>query len=120
MLADEGLHGGVVRLLRGAGYDVSWIKEMAAGSLDAEILAWSDIGEFVLLTNDSDFSDLIFSKRAPQPVAILYSRLEHRLAQETFDRFVTILERRFVPGHMITITKDGERVKPFPIGASNV
>ena len=119
-MADEGLHGRVVQMRRAAGYDVTWVKEVASGTADADILAWPDIAEYVLLTNDRDFSDLIFNHRRPQPLAVLYSRLPHRLAADTFQRFVALLEGGIAPGQMTTITKSGERAKPFPSGVANV
>jgi hypothetical protein len=71
----------------------------------------------VLITCDRDFGDLIFSRGMPTPRAILYVRLPHRQADATADRLLSLIERGGIEGHIITITKDGERTKPFPAGA---
>jgi predicted nuclease of predicted toxin-antitoxin system len=87
--------------------------------LDRDILQRPDIAALVLVTHDRDFGDLIFNQGLPAPRAVLYSRLPHRASEETADRLIARLEAGGVAGQMITITKDGFRTKPFPIGGLN-
>ena len=119
LLADENTHVTVVLRLREAGYDLEWIGQSMPGILDREILARPDIGQFVLITNDRDFGDLVFRERQPCPRSILYTRLPHRTADLTAMRLIALLEAGVPPGHLITITKDGDRRKPFPTGADH-
>ena len=116
-LADENMHKGVVMRLRAAGLDVEWISHSTPGVSDRHILLRPDIGQHVLITGDSDFGDLIFNGGMPSPNAILYVRLAHLLVELTADRLLALVERGGFEGHIITITKDGERRKPFPAGA---
>ena len=116
-LADENTHKGVVTRLRDAGLDVEWLSQSTPGGTDHDILSRADIGRLVLITCDRDFGDLIFSRGMPTPRAILYVRLPHRQADATADRLLSLIERGGIEGHIITITKDGERTKPFPAGA---
>jgi len=58
LMADENVHGKVVARLRSDGYDLSWIKELAPGALDPDILVRPDVVASVLITNDSDFGEL--------------------------------------------------------------
>ena len=117
LLVDQNVHKRVVERLRFAGFDVEFILETMPGRLDDEILARSDIGELVFITGDKGFGDWLFNKRLPQPRALLLSRLPHAEWLATAERLIAVLERGAEPGQMITITKDGERVKPFPTGA---
>jgi len=117
LLADEGLHRIVVMRLREAGFVVEWVRESARGMPDAQILSRSDIGDLVLITNDRDYGELIFNKGLPRPCSILYSRLPHRLYDLTANRLIACLEGGVAPNQLLTITMDGERAKPFPIGA---
>ena len=119
LIADENTHRGVINRLRDAGLTPEWIKESMPGTPDSDILARADIGSAIFITNDRDFGDLIFHRGMPAPGAILYVRLPHRLADATADRLLALLEVGVTTGHMITITKDGERKKPFPPGASD-
>ena len=119
LLADENQHPLVVARLRAAGYRVEWIRESSPGTQDEDILARPDIGSVVLLTYDRDFGDLIFNQGLPAPVAILYTRLSRAEPDQIAARLLALLEGGVATGHMTTITKDGERLKPFPLGASN-
>ena len=119
LLADENQHPLVVARLRKAGYVVDSIAESCPGSQDRDILMRPDITEYVLLTYDRDFGDLIFNQGLPAPAAILYTRLS-RIEPETIAaRLLTLLQKGVPVGHMITITKNGKRVKPFADGAEN-
>ncbi|PAX08204.1 DUF5615 family PIN-like protein [Sphingomonas lenta] len=119
LLADQNVHRRVVLRLRDAGYDVEFILETMPGRLDEQILARPDIGELVFITGDKGFGRWIFDLGLPRPLSILYSRLPQPDWADTADRLLRILEEGVAPGQMITITKDGERTKPFPLGASN-
>ena len=93
--------------------------ETAPGLSDEAILGRSDIGQLVLLTYDRDFGDLIFNRGYSAPLSILYTRLNRVAPAEIAERLLARLEAGLPAGHMITITKDGERSRPFPRGASN-
>lgn len=119
ILADENTHRSVVDRLREAGYAVEWLYETRPGESDLEILERPDIATAILITNDRDFGDLIFNRGGPAPRTILYTRLPHRDADATANRLIALLADGVPAGQMITITKNGNRIRPFPLGASN-
>ena len=119
LLADENQHPLVVERLRAAGHVVEWLVQSAPGTSDVEILARPEIGSLILLTYDRDFGDLIFNRGLPPPRAILYTRLSRAAPGRIADRLLALLEAGIATGHMITITKDGTRAKPFPLGANH-
>lgn len=119
LLADENQHPNVVARLRAEGFAVEFIQESSPGAQDEDILARPDIGALLLLTYDRDFGDLIFNHGLPSPAAILYTRLSRAEPDRIASRLLALLKAGIATGHMITITKDGERTKPFPAGASN-
>lgn len=118
LLADENMHAVVVERLCKAGFEVEWIRHTSPGALDAEILARPDIGEFIFITHDRDFGDLAFNKRMPTPRTILYTRIPHREPDLNASLLIALLEAGVPLGQMITITTDGNRIRPFPTGAS--
>lgn len=119
LLADQNVHRRVVLRLREAGYDVEFILETMPGRLDPEILARADIGALIFITGDKGFGNWVFNLGLPPPLAILFSRLPHSEWDATADRLIAVLEGGTMAGQMITITQDGERTKPLPIGANN-
>ncbi|NGO51773.1 DUF5615 family PIN-like protein [Allomesorhizobium camelthorni] len=64
-LADECLGRLIVSKLRDHGHDVEWVGDVSKGIPDELVLAWSVRDERVLLTEDFDYGDLIFSRGHP-------------------------------------------------------
>jgi len=117
LLADENMHAVVIARLQGAGFNVEWVKRTSPGASDTEILSRPDIDEFIFITHDRDFGDLVFNKNMPTPCTILYTRIPHREPGLNADVLIALLEAGVPSGQMITITKDGNRIRPFPTGA---
>lgn len=61
ILADEGLNGNLVRALREDGYKIVWIKETNAGMNDEDVITLAKQNSQILITEDKDFGEWIFS-----------------------------------------------------------
>lgn len=61
ILADEGLNGYLVKALREEGYELMWIKETNPGMLDEDIIDLARNKNHILITEDKDFGEWIFS-----------------------------------------------------------
>jgi len=72
-LADESCDFSVVRALRAAGHDVVSILETARGSTDEEVLARGLHEGRIVITEDSDFGNLVFS-RGKAHVGVVFLR----------------------------------------------
>jgi len=108
-LADECVDAGLVRRLRGAGHDVSYLAEMSSGAADADVLRQAESETRLLLTEDKGFGDLVFRLRLPVPGVVLlrlnpeqhllkWNRLEAataRFGQNLFGRYLVIEGTRF-------------------------
>ena len=80
-LCDEGVEAQVVRDLRAAGHEVSYIAELDPGITDDEVLSRATQSGAVLVTNDKDFGELVFRQgRVASGVLLL------RLAGSTPDK----------------------------------
>ncbi len=63
LLADEGVHQGLVAALREAGYSVTYVAEAMPAASDEHVLnKATDIGA-VLITTDKDFGELVFRQK---------------------------------------------------------
>lgn len=74
-IADEHIPFATIRLLREAGFVVVSLSEDHASISDSEILRLSDREGLVIITNDSDFGDLIFRDEIAFKSGIIYFRL---------------------------------------------
>ncbi len=58
-IADECFSGRVLRALRDAGFDVTRSAEINPSAKDVEVLALAYLQDRILLTEDTDFGDLV-------------------------------------------------------------
>jgi predicted nuclease of predicted toxin-antitoxin system len=117
-LADENVHPVVIARLRNAGFTAESITETSKGSTDQAILSRTDISEHVLITFDRDFGDLIFHKNYPRPYSIIFSLLGRAEPRHVSDRIGILVEEGIPAHHMLVITADAVRLKPFPKGTT--
>ena len=70
-LADESCDFAVVRALRAAGHDVTAVAEVALGSSDETVISLALHERRVLLTEDKDFGQMVFSSAKANAGVIL-------------------------------------------------
>lgn len=63
IVADEGVEGSIVRVLREMGHEVIYIAETQKSITDREVLALAAEHTCIVLTKDKDFGELIFRDR---------------------------------------------------------
>lgn len=59
-VADEGVDGSLVSLLREAGHDVVYFAEINQSTDDEVILGLANVENRILITRDKDFGELVF------------------------------------------------------------
>lgn len=118
-LVDECLGHSLVAELRKDDNDVQWVREIAPGMVDHEILAWSVAHRRTLITEDFDFSDLIFRDRLPSYGTVIVqsdqfegSRVEKAaaIARRLRDVGTNLI------GHLTIVGKDRTKSRALPSG----
>ena len=91
-LADECLGLPTINLLRKLGYSVITAKEATlGGKSDFEILKWSIKKKRILVTEDTDFSNIkLYPPKLHHGIVLL--RFRHRLEEEIHDTLIKLLE----------------------------
>lgn len=74
-LANENFPGAAVEALESRGHDVVWVRTVAPGMDDADILAWATREERILLTFDKDFGELARAYALPVTCGIVLFRM---------------------------------------------
>lgn len=69
-LLDSCISSFAVRDLRDAGFDVLWIPEIGKDPGDDAIMQKAFDGDFILVTADKDFGELVFVFGRPHPAVI--------------------------------------------------
>ena len=62
-LADVNIEKNLVEFLRALGYDVLWIPDYNCRLMDDELLKLSNEENRILITNDTDFGELVFLQK---------------------------------------------------------
>lgn len=116
-LVDEGLGRSLVAGLRGGGHDVLWVREVAPGMDDVQVLAWSVTEMRVLITEDFDYGDLIFRDGLPSyGVVIVQSQ---RIAGTWNEKAAAIIDqlderRSELVGNLTVIGNDRTKSRALP------
>ena len=112
LLADENIPGPVIRGLTQAGHDVLSVALFAPGIDDLAVLDLARRTGRRLLTFDGDFGELVFSRGAVTPVAILYFRLHPILIDEVIALALRAIAET-PDGYFAVVSRDGTRIRPL-------
>jgi predicted nuclease of predicted toxin-antitoxin system len=113
LLADECCDGDLVLLLRQAGYDLRYVAEGDAGRSDEEVLRLAVEEGRVLLTEDTDFGELVVRLGKPA-VGVVLLRLAGEPPAVKAARVQMLLGApggRRVEGHHVVVGRDRLRFR---------
>ena len=121
LLVDMNLSPGWVERLAGHGFEaVHWSTIGAATAPDVEVLTWANEHEFVLITNDLDFSAILAAGAFHGPSVVqlrtqdLLSEGAVRIVARALEAHRDDIER----GALLSIDEGGTRVRMLPLKGS--
>ena len=121
LLVDMNLSPSWVERLEGHGFEaVHWSTIGAATAPDVEILTWANEHEFVLITNDLDFSAMLAASAGDGP-SVVQLRTQDLLSESTARIVVRALEAHredIERGALLSINQAGTRVRVLPLRRS--
>jgi predicted nuclease of predicted toxin-antitoxin system len=118
-LLDVNVGTTIAEALTRAGHEVVRVGLLTPRKRDDSILAWAVSEDRVLVSYDSDFTDLIYRDLNPPPPAVLYIRYEPPDLAPLARRIVDLASNDLTLGHMIVIGPLEIRTRPFPGRESN-
>ena len=110
----------VERLVRHGFEAVHWSTTGAATAPDVEILTWANEHEFVLITNDLDFSAILAAGAVAGP-SVVQLRTQDLLSENAARIVVRALEAHredIERGALLSIDEAGTRVRVLPLRRS--
>jgi predicted nuclease of predicted toxin-antitoxin system len=115
-LANENFSIPSVQLLRAAGHEVAAVIEESPGAADIDILARAAREDYIILTFDRDYGQLIFQRRLPSPAGVVYFRLTPLNPAEPAERLLHFMSRRETTfaGLFTVLQRDQVRQRPLP------
>ena len=112
-VADEGVDGAVVQVLRSASHEILYIAEAAPGLTDDEVLELANSQDALLLTADKDFGELVFRLGQAHTGVVLLrlmglaSALQAQIVDEVIEQHGTQMQQTFT-----VITPKMVRIRP--------
>jgi predicted nuclease of predicted toxin-antitoxin system len=93
-LADENFPRAAVSALEALGHDVTWIRIVAPGANDADVLAIAARENRILLTFDKDFGELAARSGLPTDAGIILVRVRAPNTQIAVRRLISRINAR--------------------------
>ncbi len=114
-VADENVDAAVVRALREAGHEVTWIAEIEPAATDEQVLNLADEQRAVLVTEDKDFGELVYRRRLATS-GVLLVRLAGQPSREKAATVgaVVLNHGAELAGSFAVVTPDVVRVRRPP------
>ena len=113
LLADENVHANIIKNLRQAGFEVISVREIMSGSSDELVLSKSFSSSAILVTEDSDFGELVFSHGNPV-LGVIYLRYPWQEIDAICEALLTVLSSRQLRGSFFTISPKKIRERKIP------
>lgn len=115
VLADENVPLPSIRLLREAGLDIEAVAEFAAGTADAQVLAYAKEQGQIVVTFDRDFGELSYRRGAPVPAGVVYLRVTARGPEDAGRVLLDLLKLEGVvlTGHFTVVERERIRQRPL-------
>ncbi len=114
-LIDECVGTEVVYYLRSQGYDSASVTENLPSADDRDVLSWAVREDRILITNDTDFGELVFRDGyAHRGLVLLRLKDDHGANQVRI--LVSVLSKYpdQLAGHFVVVTDDSVRIRFAP------
>ena len=113
-LLDVHIASSIGAALTAHGHDVLSAVVAHAAWSDADLLALAVAEDRVIVTDDRDFSDLIYRDAAAPPPAIVYLRCRAADQPDMAERLLLVLANVRVDNHMVVVQRTNVRSRPLP------
>lgn len=111
ILADENVHGFIIKTLREAGFEVISVGETASGIKDENVIQLALQYDYLLLTEDKDFGEWVFAHHV-KDLSVLFLRYSFNEFQEIAHTVVNLLKTQTLERPFFaTITPQKIRVR---------
>jgi Domain of unknown function (DUF5615) len=93
-LANENFPAAAVASLAAVGHDVVWVRIVAPGMPDPDVLAWTAREHRILLTFDKDFGELARGSALPRTCGVVLLRMPMPKPEEAGPRLAALITAR--------------------------
>ena len=113
-LLDVHISTRIARALVDAGHDVVRAAIAFPTASDAHLIGIAQNEDRIIVTEDSDFTRLVFTGASPPPSGLIFIRCAPEDQGDMASRVLEVLEMPAMFGHVATLTKDSVRFRALP------
>lgn len=116
LLVNENFPAPALKVLRESGLAVDAVAELMPGAIDRDVMAYARSRSMCLITFDRDYGELVFARRLPAPLAIIYIRQEPLPPSHAANLVLSLLrDAEAVTGKFVTISERSIRMRNLPV-----
>jgi predicted nuclease of predicted toxin-antitoxin system len=93
ILADENIHGFIIKALRDAGFEVVAVIEQAKSIKDEQVIELALEMGYILLTEDKDFGEWVFAHHI-KDLSVLFLRYSFQEYEQIAEALIYLLENQ--------------------------
>jgi len=114
-LADENCDFTVVQALRTAGHDVLCVSEITPRAEDSEVIRLADNGKRILLTEDKDFGQLVYS-HGQKTLGVIFLRFPISARRQISRAVINLVKQQGekLAGCFVTVQPGRIRISHLP------
>jgi predicted nuclease of predicted toxin-antitoxin system len=113
-LLDVNIGNSIANSLQNCGHDVVRAAISYPTWKDVALLDLAVRQSRIIVTEDSDFTDLIFSSGYPAPSSLVYIRRDPETQRSFVPRLLDVVSNERLRGHIVVLTPAATRYRPFP------
>jgi len=116
LLCNENIPLKSIHQLRNYSHDVYSIMESNPGISDTDVMEIAKKSDYLVLTFDRDYGELIFKKQLPVPPGVIYLRFVPKHPSETADLLQQLFDRDEITfdGFFTVIDRESIRQRKLP------
>ena len=113
-LANENFPGAAIKALEAGGHDIVWVRTVAPGAADPDVLALAVREKRILLTFDKDFGELARGSALPAECGVILLRLPMPKPGDAGQQLAQLItSREDWAGHFSVIEPGRIRMRPL-------
>jgi predicted nuclease of predicted toxin-antitoxin system len=114
ILLDVNIGTTIANSLQNAGHDVVRAALSFPTWADVALLDLAFRESRIIITEDSDFTDLIFSFGHQAPPSVIFIRRDPERQRSFVDRVLEVVLNDRLQGHIVVLSPAATRYRPFP------
>jgi predicted nuclease of predicted toxin-antitoxin system len=113
-LLDVHISNRIAAKLRENGHDVVRVADIDREMQDHQIMSLAAAEQRIVITEDSDFSELIFAHDIQPPAALIYIRCHAFDQPQMPEAILAAVNDARLSGHIVVVTPETLRFRSFP------